>query len=66
MNYYYSSVIRQKGGSQNGGNKKTNKVSMGKKYSFFIKFGVLCFLVTSVLRLALFCLVTDVFYDITK
>ena len=67
------SVIRQKGESQNGGNKKKKQstpnfpkkqlfptpdmhtfvcVSRGKKCSFFGKFGVLCFLVTSVLKFA--------------
>ena len=67
-----SSVIRQKGESQNGGNKKTKHANFpknerflrpdshtyvcesgGKKCSFFGKFGVLCFLVTFVLRFAL-------------
>ena len=41
-----SSVTRQNWESQNGGNKKT------KKFSFFGKFGILCFLVTSILRFA--------------
>ena len=45
----FSSAIRQKGESQNGGNKKAKHA----KFSFFRKFGVLCFLVTSVLRFAL-------------
>ena len=53
--------------SQDGGNNKSQIfqhllppdthtytcVSVGKKCSFFVKFGVVCFLVTSVLRLAL-------------
>ena len=66
------SVIRQKGESQNGGNKKTKQVKFsekrtflspwyphvrvhqgGKKCPFFRKFGMLCFLVTSILRLGL-------------
>ena len=58
------SVVTQKGESENGGNKKTKHpkvsefrtyvcVSVRKKCSFFGKFGVLCFLVTSVLRLDL-------------
>ena len=64
------SVIRQKGKSQNGCNKRTKHakfsekhflppdtyicdVSGGKKCLFFGKFGVLYFLVTSVLRFAL-------------
>ena len=42
-----SSVIRQKGES------RTCAHLEGKKCSFFEKFGVLCFLVTSVLRFAL-------------
>ena len=41
---YSASVIRQKGES---------RVSRGKKYSFFGKFGVLCFLETPILRFAL-------------
>ena len=64
-----TSVIRQKGESQNGGNKKAKHakfsdkrtfltpwyvcVSGDKKCSFCGKLGVLCFLVTSILRLAL-------------
>ena len=49
-----SSVIRQKGESQNGGYKKTKhvKFSEERKFPFFGKFGVLCFLVTPVLRFA--------------
>ena len=66
-----SSVIRQKGFVGNKANHKTevtrkqsapnflrNKHFVGKKCSFFGKFGVPCFLVTSVLRLP-FCLITD-------
>ena len=64
-----SPVIRQKDKSQNGGNKKTKHAEFSekrtfltpppplirtrKKCSFFGKSGVLRFLVTSVLRLAL-------------
>ena len=61
-------VIRHKGESQNGSNKKTKYakssekrifftpvcVSGVKKCSFFRKFGVFCCLVTSVLRLTFF------------
>ena len=47
MATYASLVIRQKDESQNG------CVSGGKKYSFFGKFDVLCFLQTPVLRFAL-------------
>ena len=49
-----SSVIRQKGESQNGGYKKTKHVKFSEKlkFPFFGKFGVLCFLVTPVLRFA--------------
>ena len=52
------SVIRLKGESQNGGNKKTKQAtygygSGGRKCSFFGKFSVLCNFVTSVLKLAL-------------
>ena len=59
-------VIRQKGESRNGGNKKTKHAkfsekrpfltpwSARKKCLFFGKFDVLCFLVTSILRFALF------------
>ena len=73
QNMSNSSVIRQKGESQNGCFKKTKQakfskkpehflppdthtyvcVSGGKKCSFFEKFGVLCFLETPLLRLAL-------------
>ena len=69
MKMLSSSVIRQKGESQNGCFKKKQSmlnfpknehffspdthVSEGKKYSFFRKFGVLCFLETPVLRCAL-------------
>ena len=57
-----SLVIGQKSESQNGGNNKTKHVKFsrvrvrikGKICSFFGKFGVLCFLVTFVLRFALF------------
>ena len=59
-----SSVIGHNGESQNGGNKKTKHTKFsenehflppdthkgGKKSSFFGKFGVLYFLLTSVLR----------------
>ena len=64
-----SSVIWQKGESQNGGNKNTKHAKFsekrtffyslicvrirGKKHSFFGKFDMLCILVTSVLRFAL-------------
>ena len=48
-----SSVVRQKGESQNGGNKKTKHILGGKKCLFSEKIGKLCFLVTSVLRFAL-------------
>ena len=60
-----SSVIRQKGESQNGYFKKTKVpqifrktnllffISRGKKCLFFRKFGVPCFLETPVLRFAL-------------
>ena len=60
-----SSVIRQKGESQNGYFKKTKVpqifrktnilffISSGKKCLFFRKFGVPCFLETPVLRFAL-------------
>ena len=49
-----SSVIRQKGESQNGGYKKTKHVKFSEKlkFPFFGKFGVLCFLVTPVSRFA--------------
>ena len=55
---HISSVIRQKGKFQNGGNKKTKlakfsektNISGGKKCSFFGKFGSLYFLVTGNLR----------------
>ena len=63
---YISSVIRQKGESQNGCLKKTKHAKFsekmtisyslctgGKKCPFFGKFGVLCFLQTPVLRFAL-------------
>ena len=55
-------TIRQKGESQDGGNKKAKhatfsekhvRVSEVKEYSFFGKFYLLCFLVTSVLRFTL-------------
>ena len=55
-----SSIIRQKGESQNGGNKKTRHANCSHKkiISYPLKrtrkFGVLCFLVTSFLRFALF------------
>ena len=51
-----SSVIRQKGESQNGGNKKAKHTKFSTKRTFppayqgVRNFGVLCFLVTSVLR----------------
>ena len=48
-----SSVIRQKGESQNGCFKKTKHAKFSEKCSFFGKFGVLCFLETPVLRFAL-------------
>ena len=54
-----SSVIWQKGESQNGGNKNTKHakpllcVSGGKKRSFFKKCGALCILVISILRFAI-------------
>ena len=56
-----SSVIRQKGKSQNGNSKKTKHHIFSekrtfltpKKCSFFGEFGVLCFLVTPDLRFAL-------------
>ena len=47
-----SSLIRQKGESKSGGKKKTKHgqiLSGVKKCSFFGKFAVLCFLVTSFL-----------------
>ena len=55
---YLSPVIRQKSNSSNGGNKKTRHYKFSKKRtfitsSFFGKFDVLCFLVTSVLRVTL-------------
>ena len=67
-----SSATRLKSESQNGCyNKKKHAkfsekrifltpvcVSGGKKYSFFGKFGVFCFLVTPVLS-STFCLITD-------
>ena len=58
LTFYKSSVIRQKGKSQNGGNKKTKQVtyvrgSVSKKCSFSGKFDVLCNLVTSGLKFAL-------------
>ena len=40
-------------------------VSGGEKYSFFGKFGVLCFLITSLLRFA-FCLITGEMKDYIK
>ena len=64
-----SSVIGQKDKSQKGGFKRAKHAKYskkrtfitpghahvsGKKYSIFGKFGVLCFLETSVLRFALF------------
>ena len=57
-----SLVIKQKRESQNGGNKKAKHAKYSEKRSFltrglemfvFRKLGVLCFLVTSVLRFAL-------------
>ena len=61
--YITSSVIRQKGESQNGCFKKAkhgkiSEKSGGKKCLFFGNFGVLSFLETPVLRFA-FCLITD-------
>ena len=50
---YFSSVIRQKGESQNGCFKKTKHAKFSEKRTFFGKFGVLCFLETPVLRFAL-------------
>ena len=44
-----SSVIRQKGESKNGGNKKAKHAKFSEKWTFF----VFCFLVTSVLRFTL-------------
>ena len=69
-----SSVIRQKGESQNVGNKNFPKneyfsppdthmyvwISGDKKCSFFGKFGVLCFLVTSVLKFTLLLPMRDI------
>ena len=52
MLFRNSSVIKQKDESQNECFKNVS-VSGGKKYSFFGKFGVLCFLETPVLRFAL-------------
>ena len=56
--FYYASVIKQKGESQNGGNQKAKHAKFSEKRTFFTscsffgKFGVLWFLVTSVLRFA--------------
>ena len=66
---FKSSVIKQKGVPQNGSNKKTKHAKLGKKWcvsgmcigclsggkkcSFFGKFGMLCFLATSILRFTL-------------
>ena len=57
LTFYQSSDRKQQGKSQSGGNKKTKHVtyvcgSMGKKCSFFGKFSVFYFLVTSVLKFA--------------
>ena len=46
-----SSVIRQKGESQNGCFKKANHAKFSEKCSFFGKFDVLCFLENKVLLL---------------
>ena len=52
-----SLVIKQKGESQNGSSKKTKHAKFSEKRIFFTLFltlfGVLCFLITSVLRFAL-------------
>ena len=55
-----SSIIRQKGESQNGGNMKTKHAKFSEKtyqgvrnVRFFGKFSMLCFLVASVLRFTL-------------
>ena len=53
-----SLVIREKGESENGCFKKTKHTKVrvrirGKKFSFFGKFGLFCFLETPVLRFAL-------------
>ena len=62
IDYEITSVIRQKGESQNGCFKKTKHAKFaekrmirigGKKCSFFGKFGVLSFLETPVSRIAL-------------
>ena len=69
INFYKSSVVRQKGESQNAYFKKTKHVkfsekrsfftpwhaciSGGKKWSFFGKFDLLCFLETPFLRFTL-------------
>ena len=57
MFQHRSSVIRQKGESQNGENKKTKHAEFFQKRaflkcSFSRKFGLLCFVVVSVLRFA--------------
>ena len=61
------SVIRQKGKPQNGCCKKTKDVQFSVKRTFFtpcfyVKFDVLCFLETPVLRFV-FLLITDNFYQ---
>ena len=50
---FNSPVAWQKGESQNGGNKNTKHAKFSEKRTFFGKFGVLCILVTSILRFAL-------------
>ena len=51
-----SSMIRQKGESQNGDNKKTEQAKFSKKWTFlkpcYAHAGVLCFLAISVLKFA--------------
>ena len=76
INYFlcgmHLSVIRQKGESQNGRNRKTKYakffvlcVSEGKKCFFGKYVDVLCFILTSVLRFALFALLlTHCFFSI--
>ena len=72
MKWGNSSVIRQKGASQNGCYKKTKQAKFPekpaflspagvKKCLFFGKFDVLCFLVTPVLRFLPYCRRTDQF-----
>ena len=51
--YDSSSVIRQKGESQNGCYKKTKHDKFSEKQTFLTPFGVLWFLLTRVLRFAL-------------